>query len=291
MNRVLKLSCLVLLGVAWPTQRLEAELCRSSRYPKLILDSRLILNAEALIDESRGLGLRLNNSYRSSDEQEALYKAWINRGRTGNPVARPGLSRHEFGFALDLNGLQPLTFHQWNGLLNTGEKYGFTYILGDFPDEGNRNLDWPHFEADPRDYGITPARALRDNRRHRDSVRVCMWAGGATRVDSATLESGINVSASIDSAHPRITRLTGEVSSELPESLSSVVVRVEVANAYSGVTCVRFVELIEQARPIAQSERRTFRVPIGHGLPCRGGETFAIKTFFAIRSSLAGQKL
>ena len=140
----------------------SAKVCRSNKYPQLVLDELIMQDAESFLDEVLDqYHLSINNSFRSRGEQEVLYKKWVRRGKKGNPVAKPGTSRHESGFAFDLNGLQPLTFIHWNRLLNAGEKHGFCYILGDW--EGKTKLDWPHFEADPRRFGKTLEQALQEN--------------------------------------------------------------------------------------------------------------------------------
>lgn len=49
----------------------------------------------------RGIPFRVTSTFRSSTSQERLYRAWLARGRTGLPAARPGLSTHEYGIAFD----------------------------------------------------------------------------------------------------------------------------------------------------------------------------------------------
>jgi D-alanyl-D-alanine carboxypeptidase len=50
-----------------------------------------------------GKNARITSEVRSREEQQRLYDAWIARGRTGNPVAKPGTSKHETGNAIDIN--------------------------------------------------------------------------------------------------------------------------------------------------------------------------------------------
>jgi len=137
------------------------ELCNSRKYPGLILDQSIIADAESFLDEVlQKYRLSINNSYRSTREQQALYDDY-RAGKSQNPAAPPGTSRHESGFAFDLNGLRALSFNDWNNLLNTAEKYGFEYLLGDW--EGHQKFDWPHFQADPRRYGMEPQDAINRN--------------------------------------------------------------------------------------------------------------------------------
>ena len=155
-----------------------AGVCQSVKYPGLVLDERVVHNGEAFLDEVnrdyKVYQVTLNNSFRTYEEQERLYQQWFARGKRGNPVAKPGSSRHESGFAMDLNGLQELTFNQWNSLLNIGEKHGLRYILGDW--EGQTKLDWPHFEANPESFGLTLEVAIRENRVRRETIPLC-WQG------------------------------------------------------------------------------------------------------------------
>jgi LAS superfamily LD-carboxypeptidase LdcB len=56
---------------------------------------------EALFDEL-GYAYRITSTVRSHFHQVQLYRAWIQRGRTGLPVAPPGKSAHERGLAFDI---------------------------------------------------------------------------------------------------------------------------------------------------------------------------------------------
>jgi hypothetical protein len=49
----------------------------------------------------------VTSTFRSRSEQEALYRAFIARGRTGLPAAVPGQSTHEYGFAVDIVSSAP----------------------------------------------------------------------------------------------------------------------------------------------------------------------------------------
>lgn len=49
----------------------------------------------------RGISFRVTSTYRSIANQERLYQAWLARGKTGLPAARPGLSTHNYGIAFD----------------------------------------------------------------------------------------------------------------------------------------------------------------------------------------------
>lgn len=76
-----------------------------------------------------GKPVQVNAAMRDNDEQQALYDAWVERGKTGNPVAPPGKSNHNFGRALDLNSSQVADLAS-SGLL---AKYGFNTIPNDPP--------------------------------------------------------------------------------------------------------------------------------------------------------------
>ena len=57
----------------------------------------------AIQSDLRALGIpfAITSTWRSYASQEALYEAYVARGRTGLPAARPGLSTHEYGIAFD----------------------------------------------------------------------------------------------------------------------------------------------------------------------------------------------
>jgi len=58
---------------------------------------------EALLEVARenGLAPRVTSTRRTRREQEALYARWL-AGRNPYPVARPGTSDHELGWAVDI---------------------------------------------------------------------------------------------------------------------------------------------------------------------------------------------
>lgn len=92
------------------------------------LDSAVRENFEKMVAEY-GKPVQINSASRSFDEQKSLYDKWINSGKSGNPVAKPGHSKHESGRALDLSPAQVSDLKQL-GLL---DKYGFGTISGDPP--------------------------------------------------------------------------------------------------------------------------------------------------------------
>jgi len=68
-----------------------------------LLDPQLRPYVDALLTVGRQLGLqpRVTSTRRSRAEQTALYRAWL-AGRNPYPVARPGTSDHELGWAVDI---------------------------------------------------------------------------------------------------------------------------------------------------------------------------------------------
>lgn len=95
-------------------------------------------------------GATVNEHYRTRSKQEELFKL-KQEGRNPNPVAPPGTSNHEGGFALDFNGLGVSK----KGGISEDEKkkieeyrefakqYGFDYLGG---------FDPPHFMISPLTY-------------------------------------------------------------------------------------------------------------------------------------------
>lgn len=59
------------------------------------------MNAIVAEVRRRGIPIRVTSTYRSSAAQDRLYRAWLARGKTGLPAARPGTSTHEYGVAFD----------------------------------------------------------------------------------------------------------------------------------------------------------------------------------------------
>lgn len=51
--------------------------------------------------QDEGIRVTITSTLRDSRKQAALYKAWLDRGRTGLPAAPPGRSTHEFGYGVD----------------------------------------------------------------------------------------------------------------------------------------------------------------------------------------------
>jgi hypothetical protein len=119
-------------------------------------------------------GIGFARAYRTYAEQNDLY---IHRASNPNPVAKPGTSRHESGFAFDMNGIavkgsNGRYLKDSNGnyiptakgqiLIDIFARHGF--------DWGASFDDPPHFEADPTKFGykdtkeaITAAHDYYDN--------------------------------------------------------------------------------------------------------------------------------
>lgn len=54
--------------------------------------------------EQKGKPIVITSTYRSFEQQKALYDAWIKRGKTGYPVGEPSMyNRHTIGTAIDLS--------------------------------------------------------------------------------------------------------------------------------------------------------------------------------------------
>jgi hypothetical protein len=52
---------------------------------------------------AKSTGVPIISGTRTNDKQWELYDAWVAGGRKGNPVARPGTSKHEVGNAIDVD--------------------------------------------------------------------------------------------------------------------------------------------------------------------------------------------
>ena len=68
-----------------------------------ILRDRIGRYAKAFY-EQKGKPIVITSTYRSFEQQKALYDAWIKRGKTGYPVGEPSMyNRHTIGTAIDLS--------------------------------------------------------------------------------------------------------------------------------------------------------------------------------------------
>jgi hypothetical protein len=61
-----------------------------------------VIKAAEEYNATTGKKLRINSAKRDSADQERLYNDYLARGKTGMPVGRPGMSRHEHGLAVDI---------------------------------------------------------------------------------------------------------------------------------------------------------------------------------------------
>ena len=61
-----------------------------------------VIKAAEEYNATTGKKLRVNSAKRDSADQERLYNEYLARGKTGMPVGRPGMSRHEHGIAVDI---------------------------------------------------------------------------------------------------------------------------------------------------------------------------------------------
>lgn len=69
--------------------------------------------------EVKGAGIPVISGDRSNEKQWQLYDEWVAGGRKGNPVARPGTSKHETGNAVDVDTAK-LTADQKKWLADNG---------------------------------------------------------------------------------------------------------------------------------------------------------------------------
>jgi D-alanyl-D-alanine carboxypeptidase-like protein len=91
--------------------------------------------AQALVDLAGRAGVqpRITSTLRSRTQQERLYRAFL-RGESHYPVAPPGTSAHEFGYAFDMvasttEDLRDLgqVWQSWGGLWSPADEVHFEY--------------------------------------------------------------------------------------------------------------------------------------------------------------------
>lgn len=88
-------------------------------------------------------GVSINSGYRSIDQQKNL---WNNRASNPNPVAPPGGSMHNFGYAVDVQGkdLQKL-----RDFASAHPEYGIQPLAGDKPHFQFANMKLADLRANP----------------------------------------------------------------------------------------------------------------------------------------------
>jgi RHS repeat-associated protein len=150
--------------------RLEAVQLPGSngRTQTFYFDSSIASNVVSFVSQVRAAGypITINLGFRTTDEQRALFE---NSASNSNPVAKPGTSLHEAGFALDINGaslrsvdaagraaIEGLALS--NGLtpIDTPRNSGFIpgRVGGEEGTWSNpRIYDPPHFQASPVNNG------------------------------------------------------------------------------------------------------------------------------------------
>jgi hypothetical protein len=91
--------------------------------------------AKALVDLAGRAGVqpRVTSTLRSHAQQKRLYDAFL-RGETQYPVAPPGLSAHEFGYAFDMIAATQSDLHDlgtvwrsWGGVWSAEDEVHFEY--------------------------------------------------------------------------------------------------------------------------------------------------------------------
>jgi len=91
--------------------------------------------AKALVDLAGRAGVqpRVTSTLRSGSQQKRLYAAYL-RGESKYPVAPPGFSAHEYGYAFDMVADTPENLHdlgavwtQWGGLWSPNDEVHFEY--------------------------------------------------------------------------------------------------------------------------------------------------------------------
>lgn len=109
-----------------------------------LVDSRIAAQTQLLLDRlgDAALPVRITYAFRTTAEQ-SYQRSLKLKGLNSNPVAQPGTSRHESGFALDFGGLQRLSVAQRSAFDALVASAGLRPLKG----------DPPHFEADPTRFG------------------------------------------------------------------------------------------------------------------------------------------
>jgi hypothetical protein len=120
------------------------------------LDQSIANNVVSFVNQARQRfgQLSVNNTFRTQSSSS------IN---TSNTKAS-GLSRHQAGFAIDLNGVRTLSDSQLIELNAIAADHGLAPLR-------NQSQDLPHFSADPTMHGYSSlAEAVNINRNHYETI-------------------------------------------------------------------------------------------------------------------------
>lgn len=115
------------------------------------LDDNIADDVKTFVEKAREefSDLSVNNTFRLKKSSEI---------KTKNAKAK-GLSRHNAGFAIDLNSVSKLSKKQLKELNKLAKKYGLTPLT-------NQTSDYPHFRADYTKYFKTLKAAVDENKKH-----------------------------------------------------------------------------------------------------------------------------
>ena len=111
------------------------------------MDTKVADKAVSFVSEARKKfsKLSVNNSFRLESSSTI---------KTKNTTAK-GLSRHQGGFAIDINGVSKLSDKELKELNKIAKKHGFAPLK-------NQKKDLPHFSANPTDHGYKSLKAAMD---------------------------------------------------------------------------------------------------------------------------------
>lgn len=161
-----------------------------------------VLTAARDYKAATGKKIQVNSARRSRADQERLYDAWIARGKTGMPVARPGRSLHERGDAIDIqNYNDPKAIEAFNrhGLRQTvrGDPVHFQLSAAD-----GALLEGPEtgFPVDLTAHGNELIAPLQKNSILMQLANTPM--DGANNIDAAALLSSVLDKNSISTGNP-----------------------------------------------------------------------------------------
>ena len=94
----------------------------------VVVDRSIAGDVISLVRASNNAGLMvtITSGFRSIQHQRDMYNAWLARGRTGNPVGRPGGSGHNSGQAIDIR-TSGMSAAQLSQLAALGRQNGLPY--------------------------------------------------------------------------------------------------------------------------------------------------------------------
>jgi RHS repeat-associated protein len=166
----------------------------------VVCDKKIVTNVRNFLKgiQINKLPVTINNSFRTTAEQTWLFN---HKDSNPNPVADPGTSRHESGFAIDFKHVDDLTESQRETLNKIAKENKFSPLENDMP----------HFESDPMDFGYkNRLAAIAENQKDFEKSDSPSWTSTNNNSNSGSLWNSWKQSLGIQSIEDQIMKIMGK---------------------------------------------------------------------------------